>query len=84
VNTPITSRPPLERFQRIAAALADGRHVTGPVMARQLEISPKTFHRDLEFMRDRLNLPIEFDQSRNSYYFTKPVKLCPCCMGCLQ
>ena len=31
-------------------------------LARELEVSTKTIQRDIEFMRDRLGLPIQYDQ----------------------
>ena len=32
-------------------------------MATELEVSTKSVYRDLEFMRDRLQLPLEFDRA---------------------
>ena len=46
-------------------------------LARQLEVSTKSIHRDLEFMRDRLELPIEYDGSRFGYFYTEAVKAFP-------
>ena len=46
-------------------------------MARELEVSTKTIHRDLEFMRDRLNLPLEYDGSRNGYFYHGEVSSFP-------
>src|SRR5215468_6941828 len=42
-------------------------------LGRELEISTKTVHRDVEFMRDRLRLPLEWNDARNGYYYTRPV-----------
>jgi len=42
-------------------------------LARELEVSTKSVHRDVEFMRDRLELPIAFDWVRNGYYYTEEV-----------
>lgn len=58
---PFTCRHPIERFRRIAAALRDGKSFTATTMARELEVSSKTVHRDLEFMRDRLGAEIEYN-----------------------
>src|SRR5208283_1843988 len=41
------------------------------------EVATKTIHRDIEFMRDRLNLPIEFDSRRNGYRYTEAVSAFP-------
>lgn len=42
-------------------------------LARELEVATKTVQRDLDFMRDRLGLPIEYDPERFGYRYTKPV-----------
>ena len=46
-------------------------------LARELEVNAKTVHRDLEFMRDRLNLPVEFDRRRNGFRYTAEVSAFP-------
>ena len=38
-----------------------------------LEISTKTVQRDIDFMRDRLNLPIDYDPLRFGFYYSRPV-----------
>jgi hypothetical protein len=35
----------------------------------ELEVSPATLKRDLEFLRDRLGAPIEYDRDLNAYRF---------------
>jgi len=42
-------------------------------IAHDFEMSVRTIKRDVDFMRSRLDMPIEFDVRRNGYYFTKPV-----------
>jgi predicted DNA-binding transcriptional regulator YafY len=46
-------------------------------LARTLEVSRKTIVRDIAFMRDRLELPIEFDARINAYRYTHPVSAFP-------
>jgi predicted DNA-binding transcriptional regulator YafY len=67
------SRPPLERMLRIHQALHAGRYPNATALAGELEVSTKSIHRDLEFMRDRLELPLEFDPRRNGYHYTQEV-----------
>lgn len=43
-------------------------------MAEVLEVSYKTIQRDLDFMRDRLGLPIAYDQLKIGFYYTEPVQ----------
>jgi proteasome accessory factor B len=63
------SRPPLERMLRIHQALQAGGFPNASKLAREVEVSSKTIHRDIEFMRDRLNLPIEFAPANHGYFY---------------
>jgi len=71
------SRPPLERMLRIHQAISSGRFPNASTLAREIEVASKTIHRDIEFMRDRLNLPIEFDARQNGYGYTEEVSAFP-------
>lgn len=46
-------------------------------LAEELEVSTKTIQRDIDFMRDRLNLPIEYDQLHFGFVYTQPVTSFP-------
>ena len=46
-------------------------------LCKLLEVSRKTVVRDIAFMRDRLDLPIEFDLAIQSYRYTHPVSSFP-------
>ena len=46
-------------------------------MADALEVSAKTVQRDIDFMRDRLGLPIEYDPLRFGYRYTEEVASFP-------
>jgi len=71
------SRPPLERMQRIHQALHAGGCPNADTLAAELEVVTKTIYRDVEFMRDRLGLPIEFDRLRLGYYYSEEVGAFP-------
>jgi predicted DNA-binding transcriptional regulator YafY len=71
------SRPPLERMLRIHQLVQAGRFPNAITLAREIEVNPKTIHRDLEFMRDRLNLPLAFDSAHNGYHYTAEVSAFP-------
>ncbi len=49
---------------RIHQAIQSGSYPNASTLARELEVSTKSIHRDLEFMRDRLELPMEYDALR--------------------
>jgi predicted DNA-binding transcriptional regulator YafY len=71
------SRPPLERMLRIHQAIQAGNHPNASTLAREMEVSAKSIHRDLEFMRDRLDLPLEYDAARGGYHYTETVSSFP-------
>jgi proteasome accessory factor B len=71
------SRPPLARMMQIHQALQSGSFPNCTTLGRQLEVSTKSIQRDLDFMRDRMELPIEFDSLRNGYHYTAEVASFP-------
>lgn len=72
-----TSRPPLERMLRIHEELRRGAFTNCTKLADTLQVSRKTILRDVAFMRDRLDLPIEFDSGIQAYRYTHPVNSFP-------
>ena len=72
-----SSRPPIERMLRIHEELRRKAFTNCTKLARTLEVSRKTIVRDIAFMRDRLELPIEFDAQINAYRYTHPVSAFP-------
>ena len=69
----LLSRPPLERMLRIHQALQTGGFPNASKLAREVEVSTKTIRRDIGFMRDRLNLPVEFAPANNGYFYNGEV-----------
>ncbi len=67
-----SSRPPLARLAAIDQAIRAGAWPNATTLGRQLEVAPRTIQRDLEFLRDRLQAPVEFDPRRNGYHYTEP------------
>jgi len=58
---------------RIHQAIQSGHFPNASTLAADLEVSSKSVHRDLEFMRDRLQLPLDYDHARNGYHYTQEV-----------
>src|SRR5262249_61808827 len=71
------SRPPLERMMRMHERLKAGRYPNCRKLAGELEVSTKTVQRDIDFMRYRLGLPIEYDTLHFCFYYTEPVSTFP-------
>ena len=58
-----------ERFHLIDQMLCNQRVVTRAQFLDALEVSPATFKRDLEYLRDRLAAPIVWDAERRGYRY---------------
>jgi predicted DNA-binding transcriptional regulator YafY len=71
------ARPPLERMLRIHQAIQAGNHPNATTLAQEMEVSAKSIHRDLEFMRDRLDLPLEYEAAHGGYHYTEAVSAFP-------
>lgn len=46
-------------------------------LAHEFEVSRRTIKRDVEYMRERMNLPIAYDGDRGGYCYTAPVENFP-------
>ena len=64
-------------MMRMHARLKAGRYPNCRKLADELEVSSKTVQRDINFMRYRLGLPIEYDQLHFGFYYTEPVSSFP-------
>jgi proteasome accessory factor B len=76
-RTTLHSRPPLARMMHMHARLQSRRYPNCRKLADELEVSAKTVQRDIDFMRYRLGLPIEYDQLHFGFYYTEPVSSFP-------
>ena len=56
-----------ERFYRMEQLLRERRSVPRKVFLDELEVSPATFKRDLDYLRDRFKAPIEWDAQTRGY-----------------
>jgi len=71
------SRPPMERMMRIHECIKGGRYPNCIQMALDIEVSSRTIKRDVDFMKHRLDMPIEYHAQRYGYYYTQPVEQFP-------
>jgi proteasome accessory factor B len=77
MNAEANSRPPWERMMRFHNLMREKAFPNCAQIARHFEVTPRTIMRDKDFMRDRLNLPIDYDNQRKGYYYTQPVDQFP-------
>ena len=61
----VFSRPPLERMHRIFHLIQQEDYPNCTGIAREFEVSTRTIKRDVDFLKCRYNLPIEFDAQGN-------------------
>lgn len=61
----------------IHAALQSERFPNARTLAEKLEVSNRTIIRDLEFMKERLELPIAYNDAKWGFYYTEPVGAFP-------
>lgn len=62
---------------QIHREVQSGKFPNATVLGRILEVSVKSIHRDLEFMRDRLRLPLAWDYYRKGFHYTEEVSAFP-------
>ncbi|MBL6766247.1 MAG: WYL domain-containing protein [Verrucomicrobiae bacterium] len=77
VAAELHSRPPLERMMRIHERIKQGRFPNCNDFSAELEMSARTIKRDIDFMKYRLNLPIEYDARKYGYYYSAAVDQFP-------
>ncbi|AEF86029.1 conserved hypothetical protein [Treponema primitia ZAS-2] len=67
-NLPKTALP---RIYFIDKEIASGKYPNTKALAKLYETGTATISRDIEFMRDRLGAPIEYDYFHKGYYYTE-------------
>ncbi len=59
-----------ERFLWFHSRIKQLKYPNSSHLARKFEISNRTAQRDIEFMKDRLNAPFEYNPAKKGYYYT--------------
>ena len=57
------------RVYKIEMLIRNQGQVSFQTLLAELEVSPATLKRDLEYLRDQLGAPIEYDRLSNGYRF---------------
>lgn len=73
------ARPAFERMKIIWAFVRAGYHPNCTDLARLLETSTKSIQRDLDFLRDRLQLPITYNSAWHGFEVAGKPRCCFCC-----
>ena len=59
------------RLLQIDEEIRSGKFPNATTLSKKIEVSSRTIQRDIEYMRDMYNAPIEFDAYKNGYYYTE-------------
>ena len=59
------------RLLQIDEEIRNGRFPNSTTLAKKIEVSSRTIQRDIEYMKDMYNAPIEYDYQKNGYYYTE-------------
>lgn len=60
------------RLYAIDEEVRSGVYPTARMLATKLEVSLRTIMRDIEFLRDSLSAPLEFDMQNGGWHYTEP------------
>lgn len=77
IKPTLHARPALERIRRIHQAVLAGECPTASGLAREMEVDRRTITRDITFMRDRWELPLEYSAQDGGFIYTAPVDTMP-------
>ena len=64
-------RPLWRRLQTIHHEIKEGRRPNTSSLAARLSVSSKTVQRDIDYLRDELGAPIQFDREENGYRYSR-------------
>src|SRR5438876_4522666 len=64
-------RPLWRRLQTIHHEIKKRRFPNTSTLAARLSVSTKTVQRDIDYLRDELDAPIEFDRDENGYFYSR-------------
>lgn len=67
----VISKPKFSRLHFIDRKIREGTYPNAKTLAREYETSDRTIKRDIEYLRDFQNAPIEYDSHKKGYYYSE-------------
>jgi proteasome accessory factor B len=64
-------------MMHIHNAIHAGKFPNASTLSKDLEVSVRSISRDIDFMRDRMSLPISYDEVRHGFYYSEEVAAFP-------
>src|SRR6266567_635692 len=71
------TQPQLTRIHALVRRIQKGDYPSQKILAAQWSRTPRTIQRDLDYVRNFLGLPLEYDPYKYGYYFSEPVAKFP-------
>jgi len=65
-------KPQYRRLLFIDRMIKEGAYPNCSSLAEEWEVSDKTIQRDIDYLRDELDAPIDYDSIKHGYYYTEP------------
>ena len=62
----------INRILWIDEAIRSGTYPSIEELVRKTEVNERTIERDIEYLRDMYNAPIEYDRKKGGYYYSEP------------
>jgi predicted DNA-binding transcriptional regulator YafY len=62
----------INRILMIDEAVRSGSFPTVSKLARKAEVTQRTIERDMEYLRDMYQAPLEYDRNKRGYYYSEP------------
>jgi len=70
-NRKVIPKTAIHRIYYIDREIAEGKYPNTRTLAESYETGTATISRDIEFMRNMMDAPIEYDYTRKGYYYTE-------------
>jgi len=67
------THPQHERMYAILRAIRDKPYLNASTFVKRFEVNRRTILRDIDYLRDRMHLPIEYDPKKRGYYLSEPI-----------
>jgi len=71
------SKTQAERLLALDQLLRNNKYPNCTTFAAEWEISTKTAQRDIDYLKDRMGAPLEYDALRRGYFYTEPTFMLP-------
>ena len=72
------------RLLEIDARLRDGKHPSHAQLGKELGVSARTIQRDMDYLRDTIGAPLEYDAKQKGWYYTEETFFLPSVLASAQ